>query len=112
MTASRLEGADGLEVVRCSSVERLEEAFSANPGAVLVVDLTAVPELPEAYAQDDFLTGAIIAFAPHVREDLLDAARPHSDLVVPRGAVVKRLDTVVRRGIEARGGNAAPGETR
>lgn len=102
MTASRLEGSDGLDVRRASSADRAIELAldaAAGPGtATVVVDLTAFPELPERLHGVEFaVRPAIVAFAPHVQEHLLDEAREHADVVVPRGAVVKSLATHVRR---------------
>lgn len=102
MTASRLDGGDELEVRRASSAQRAVELLEDAGGeGVAVVDLTAFPELPaqlrEASAPP---VAGIVAFAPHVQESLLEQARAHADLAVPRGAVVKSLELQVRRAVE------------
>lgn len=99
MTASRLELAEGLDVRRVSSAELLLASLADVPDAVAVIDLTAFPELPAQLrdAQSSLRHVPIVAFAPHVRVDLLEAARANADLVAPRGAVVRSLSAQVQR---------------
>ena len=112
MTASRLELTDGLDVRRISTVDRLLAAVDAAPEAVVVVDLSAFPDLPAQLAAPDApVHGPVIAFAPHVLEELLDSARDCADLVLPRGAVAKGLSVQVRRVRDMRR-NTAPVDER
>jgi hypothetical protein len=103
MTSSRLELSEGLDVRRVTTRERLVEELAQAPDAVVVVDLTAFADLPEWLAGVDApQCGGVVAFAPHVRVDLMDAARPYADLVAPRGATVRSLAEQVRRARERR----------
>jgi hypothetical protein len=112
MTASRLEAAEGVEVRRIGTEERLLEALAEAPEAVVVVDLTAFPGLPERLAAADSPQCAgVVAFAPHVHEELLEQARAWADVVAPRGSVVKALEARVQAAREIRG-NAQPGRGR
>ncbi|MCB0878398.1 MAG: hypothetical protein KDC46_05390 [Thermoleophilia bacterium] len=112
MTVSRLELAGGVDVRRFSDDDQLLAAIADAPDAVIVVDLTAAPHLPAKVRSSDLGTDvAMLAFAPHVQEELMDAAREFADLVVPRGSVMKGFDRQVRRAKEIRG-NTAPGSSR
>jgi hypothetical protein len=102
MTSSRLELLEGVNVRRFGDVERLEAALLEDPGAFVVVDLPAFPDLPERLARADAPRSAgVVAFAPHIHEELLERAREHADLVAPRGATVRslaaQLDRVAQR---------------
>lgn len=92
MTASRLT-AEGVVVTRCSSADAaLSAARTAEPGTPVFVDVTAFATVPGLLRAGDGLPSLhVIAFAPHVQEELLQQAREHADLVLPRGAVVKRF---------------------
>jgi hypothetical protein len=104
MTASRLELSDGVKVVRITDRTQLLAELDQHPDAVVAVDLTAYPELPAAVrAAPGGEHVAVLAFAPHVQEQLLEQAREHADLVVPRGAVMRSLGTQAARAVERRG---------
>lgn len=95
MTASRLDAAQ-VDVRTCRDEQALLGALREQPGAIVVVDLQGFPHLPQRLREEGF-SGPIAAFAPHVREDLLEQARSHADEVLPRGAVVKRFPDLVER---------------
>jgi len=104
MTASRLEPHPVLRVRRLSSEDRVREAVAeADEPFVVVIDLSAFPDLPSRLREQNprGLAG-VVAFAPHVQEELLEAARGDADVVAPRGAVVKALERHVERAIERR----------
>ena len=98
MTSSRLELAEGVDVTTFGSADRLLEALADAPDAVVVVDLTGFADLPPRLrAADAPQHAGIVAFAPHIHEDVLDAARRDADLVAPRGAVANGLRALVER---------------
>ena len=96
MTASRFESSDA-RVQRCSTEDRALEAVVASPGCTCVIDLLAFPDLAERL-HEMRKTGPparILGFAPHVHEELLEAARQWCDSVYPRGAMVKNFARIV-----------------
>ena len=103
MTASKL-AAPGVQTVRAPTRERAVAAAEADPAAPVVVDLDALPELPAQLRAAGIDAARIIAFAPHVQEDVLAAAREHAGTVLVRGAMVRRFDQVVREASAAAGG--------
>lgn len=109
MTASRLELAEGVEVRSMGSEERLLELLEQHPNAFVVIDLTAFSDLPERLARSGAPACAgVVAFGPHVQEELLEAARPHADVVAARGAVVRNLAAQLQRAAERRASGAPP----
>lgn len=94
MVSSRLD-APGLDVRRCRTEAAVTAARGEDPDAVWVIDLETFGGLPAALHGDTAFTGRIVAFAPHVRTDLIDAARETCDAVFPRGAVVRGFGSVV-----------------
>lgn len=103
MTASRM-GAEGVELVRCSTEARVLEALAINPGAVVVVDLQGFAGLPARLRELGVDVAGIVAFAPHVQEAALEAARPYADVVAPRGAAVSKLGRLIERALAAAAG--------
>ena len=98
MTTSRLELVEGLDVAVVGSDGAIDAALAARPDATLVVDLPAFPALLERLAGADALpTHGIVAYAPHIHEELLDTARPYAQLVAPRGATMRALRDQVDR---------------
>lgn len=89
MTASRLS-LPTAEVRRCGREEQVRGELEQYPEAVVIVDLGAFPSLPEQVRTWGF-RGRMVGFAPHVERELLEAARPWCDEVVPRGSVVKHF---------------------
>lgn len=101
MTTSRLAG-DGLELRRCGGLDAVVRGLAEHPAAAVVIDLQSYPDLPRelhelSTADPSISPRGVVAFAPHVRAELLEAARPWSDVVVSRGAVIKRLAALVDR---------------
>lgn len=94
MFASRVRGAAPGAVV-AQKAERVLEAVGSETRLVIVEleaagALELIPDLagraPEA---------RVVAFGPHVMEDLLSSARQAGAEVLPRGAFVKRLPELV-----------------
>lgn len=112
MTASRLELADGVRVTRAPTGDRaLELAAADGARYVAVVDLATTADLsimPDLAISPGIV--ATLAFAPHVRTDLLTAARPNADRVVARGAVMQDLRGQVERAVRARRDAQPPDE--
>jgi hypothetical protein len=93
MTSSRIEVAGGGAVASCSTADRAIDALRAiGPTAHLVVDLTAFPELPASIRSQSLPCASIVGFAPHVREELLEAAAATCDEVLARGAVARYVE--------------------
>lgn len=98
MTTSRLELVDGLDVVVARTDDAVDAALVTRADATLVVDLPAFPDLLARLAEAGQLPShGVIAFAPHIHEDLLDTARPFAQLVAPRGATMRALRDQVDR---------------
>lgn len=93
MTSSRIElqRADGIRTMR--SIETALAAAGAD--TVLLLDLNGFPDGAEQIRSTHGFRGTLIAFAPHVRVDLIEQARPYCTKVVARGAVMQRLDQVI-----------------
>jgi hypothetical protein len=94
MTSSRIELQSGVPLRRIARRDAVVEALREAPAVAVVVDLTAFPDLP-ADLRNRGHEGAIIGFAPHVRTDLIEAAAPHCNQVLPRGAVARKLAQVL-----------------
>jgi hypothetical protein len=92
MTGSRFV-AEGVVCLVRRSADAAMAAAGEHPDAAVFVDLTAFPELPAQIAHRE---GPVHGFAPHVREDLLDAARDACASVLPRGAAIKRFGVLAR----------------
>lgn len=106
MTASRIEAGAGLAEVRTvRSAVALLDAVRGNSDAVVAIDLTAFPDLVSDLRADGAPPCAgIVAFAPHVHTELLDAARDVADVVAPRGAAVRSITALADRARDRRAG--------
>lgn len=106
MTASRFgHPTEPVQTVR--SAEQVLAAVDAGGIALIVLDLQGFAELaPRLREQSPEL--AIVGFAPHVQEELMDAARAHCTEVLPRGAVVKGFERLVDRHLAEHDGTMAP----
>jgi hypothetical protein len=97
MTASNLRAGSQLNPELIRTPDLVVERVAADPLGcrVVVVDLQTMPDLPRMLRNDAAYEGVIVGFAPHVRTDLIHAARPWVTKVVARGAVVQRFDALV-----------------
>lgn len=105
MTASNIAASSALEPVVVRSAEAAVGVITGlGDDVVVLIDLQEFVDLARDLRDDHNFAGVIIGFAPHVRTDLLDAARPFVTSLKSRGAVVQRLDDVVRSAIARRDG--------
>lgn len=103
MSGARMRGAaqtSGTELRLVRGADELVTAAAADPPRLIVVDLEARGEPAAAIARlkGDPATAAIpvIAFAPHVREDAIAAARAAgAERVLARGAFVRDLARIL-----------------
>lgn len=99
MFGSRVRGV-APEAVLVQRSEAMEGAVGADT-VLVIVELEAPGAMEAVRVVRDRAPGArIVAFAPHVLEERLEAARAAGAEVFPRGAFVKRLPELVA---EARG---------
>ncbi len=100
MFGSRVRGV-APEAVLVQRSEALEEAVGA--GTVLVIVELEAPGGVEAVAavRKKAPQARVVAFAPHVLEERLEAARAAGAEVLPRGAFVKRLPELVAEALSS-----------
>jgi hypothetical protein len=94
MTSSRFSG-EGIDVVVAGRIEKVWATFEQGVDVVLI-DLPSFPELAEQMRGRVGAEGpAILGFAPHVHEGLLEAAKAWCDRVYPRGAIVSGFERII-----------------
>lgn len=89
MTASRFSAENVDVTVGRTDAQALEHV--ERGATTCLVDLAAFPDLPRQLRELHGGTVRIVGFAPHVQMDVLEAGKEFCDLVVPRGAAVKRF---------------------
>jgi hypothetical protein len=99
MFAARVRGAAPGASVGQRGEEVLEAVGPAT--ALVVVELEASDALEVIEGAVERGAGRVVAFAPHVREELMAAGRDAGAEVLARGAFVKRLPQLVREAEEA-----------
>jgi len=105
MAAARIRGAakaGGIELRLVRGADELLATAAADPPRLVVVDLEArgEPAVAIARLKADAATAAVpvVAYAPHVREDAIRAARAAgAERVLARGAFVRDLAAILRR---------------
>ncbi len=101
MTGSNISASSQIEhVVARSESAVLGMLDRSSKFQVVVVDLQGFPELPKTLRSEHGFVGIIIGFAPHVRTDLLDGARPFVTSLKSRGAIIQRFDEIVSGAME------------
>ena len=101
MTGSNMSASSQIEhVVARSESAVLGMLDRSSKFQVVVVDLQGFPELPKTLRSEHGFVGIIIGFAPHVRTDLLDGARPFVTSLKSRGAIIQRFDEIVSGAME------------
>ena len=86
--------------VAVATVTAGAESGGVEHHVVVVVDLVTCGDLPQLARERFGAELVVVGFAPHVRVDLLEAARATCTRVLPRGSVVKRFADVVARSLE------------
>jgi CheY-like chemotaxis protein len=104
MAAARIRGAaqaGGTELRLVRGADELLATAAADPPRLVVVDLEARGDPAGAIARlkADAATAAlpVVAYAPHVREDAIRAARAAgAERVLARGAFVRDLSAILK----------------